>query len=225
MDELDDLIATINKIKNAVEVNELFIDEIEQCLQSDDFLLRCDTIEALSIFMDEKNVQEIVISMLNDSNYLVRCEACDALSYTVSMQAQYRLLNAGKKDRSSTVRMHAIASICHSMKKGGLHEDIIEHLKLAYPKEKSQRVLLAYLSIFYLIDKDCKYVLEALRYLNDSDYHIRHNVINLLSDVIDENIIELVCGEYSKRLLIEDAQSVKTLLEQEIERLGGEASL
>lgn len=187
-------------------------------LRSADFLIRCDSVEKLSQF-PEAEVLNVLIDMLNDKNYLVRCEVYEALSNFKSENILSILVNRIKRERSSTVRMYAISTICHLVKQISCNDNLIEELESLYDKEKSKRVIISYLSLMYLIEKNKKYIIKALEYINDIDYHIRCNVINLLSEVIDREVIELVCIEYNRRYLVENAQSVKILLEHEINEL------
>lgn len=192
------------------------IKELMNELYGEDFLVRCDAVEELSFFIEEEQVLKAIIEMLNDRNYLVRCEACDALINTKSIEVLNILIFHLKKEKSSIARMYTISTICNLMKQVVYTEEVVIQLNALYSKEKSKRVLIAYLSLFYLIEKERKYIEDALEYINDEDYHIRINVINLLSEVIDNNIIDVVYNAYKNRYLIENAESVKILLLKEI---------
>lgn len=129
------------------------------------------------------------------------------------------LLKHLRKERSSMARMHAAAAICEKLNSDKNPKEYIQSLKELLAKEKSARVLIAFYALFYKIEKQVKYVDRALDHIDDADYHIRHNVINLLHVVIDEKVSQRVLARYKHRNQIEESESVKTLLEDEISYL------
>jgi hypothetical protein len=191
------------------------INKLSNDLKNEDFLVRCDAIEALSYLPADK-VYHLIIEMLDDRNYLVRCEAFDALKNFNVDNGLDVLIKHLKRERSSMARMHAIATIRDLMEADNWPIEVVLDLKAMFAKEKSKGALIAYNTLRYKIDKDDKYIQNALDYLDDEDYHIRHNVINLLWDVIDEKVASQILNEYKKRFRIEEARSVKISLEEQI---------
>ena len=195
-----------------------YIDPIKRILEdlkSEDFLVRCDAIENLASALGEK-ASDLIARMLDDRNYLVRCEAYDALIEIESFKEIDILLKHLRKERSSMARLHAVAAICEKLDADKTHESVIQSLKELFEQEKATRVSIAYYALFYKIEKQGKFVDLTLGYLDDADYHIRLNVINLLHDVTDENVAHHLLDEYMSRYQTEESRSVKTLLEDEI---------
>jgi len=191
------------------------INKLTNDLKNEDFLVRCDAIEALSYLPADK-VYHLIVEMLDDRNYLVRCEAFDALANFNAYSELDVLVKQLKRERSSIVRMHAVATVRDLMKVDNCPIDLVLNLKDMFAKEESKGALIAYNTLFYKIEKEEKYIQNALKYIDDNDYHIRHNVINLLWDVTDEKVASQVLNEYKKRFRIEEARSVKISLEEQI---------
>lgn len=187
-------------------------------LKSEDFLVRCDAIENLASALGE-GASDFIVGMLDDRNYLVRCEAYDALTEIEPFKGIEVLLNHLRKERSSFARMHAVAAICVKLDFDNNPDDVVRSLKALFEQEKSTRVLIAYYALSYKIEKQDNYVDLALDHLDDADYHIKHNVISLLHDVIDEKVSQRLLTEYKGRYQIEESGSVKALLEDEISYL------
>ncbi len=192
------------------------IDKIKKNLQNEDFLVRCDAVHDLSKYNDDPYVLNILIEMLGDKNYLVRCDVCDALYNTKSKKVLESLVLKLKKEKSSTARMYMVSTICGIIKNIGCSSTIKIELMSLYEKEKSKCVIIAYMSVFYLMDKNKKFIKDALCYINDKNYHIRSNVINLLNDVVDEKIFDTIIHSYKRRLEKEDVFCVKELLERSL---------
>lgn len=195
------------------------IEIIKNKLNNDDYLMRCDVVNDLAKYTDNIQILNILIEMLDDKNYLVRCEVCDALYGCKSEMVFNKLMTRIKKERSSTVRMYIISTI-GSIVDCIINKNLIyEQLFTLSTKETSKRVIIAYMALFYLLNKDIKYIEKALFYINDSDYHIRCNVINLLNEVVDNENISIIVNLYKTRLLCEDIFCVKDLLEKSLKEL------
>lgn len=192
---------------------------IENKLNSEDYLQRCDVVSDLAKYIDDFRVANILMEMLEDKNYLVRCEVCDALYGFKSEIVLNKLLTRIKKERSSTVRMYIISTIGSIIDCANNKNTIYEQLYILSTKETSKRVIIAYMSLFYLLNKDMEYINKALFYINDIDYHIRCNVINLLNEIVDNKNISIIINTYEKRLLIEDIFCVKDLLKTSLKEL------
>lgn len=194
-------------------------ENIKNKLNSEDYLQRCDAVSDLAKYIDDFRVANILMEMLEDKNYLVRCEVCDALYGFKSEIVLNKLLTRIKKERSSTVRMYIISTIGSIIDCVNNKNAIYEQLYILSTKETSKRVIIAYMSLFYLLNKDMEYINKALLYINDIDYHIRCNVINLLNEIVDNKNISIIINTYEKRLLIEDIFCVKDLLETSLKEL------
>ncbi len=204
------------------EIMELNISnaaDIKRLLRNDDYLVRCDTIAALEMYNDNKEICDIIIEMLNDKNYLVRCEACEALYGVLDSDVLGKLMSRLKIEKSSVVRMYIVSNICQIIKSINYDFNIVDELAHLFNKEKSKRVIIAYLCVFYVMSGDKKFIYAILNYMNDEDYHIRHNAVNLLNDIVDKDNIEIVTSGYKNRLIREDAYSVRDLLERSLEEL------
>ncbi|MDD6735348.1 MAG: hypothetical protein PUE13_03430 [Clostridiales bacterium] len=104
-------------------------------------------------------------------------------------------------------------------KKIGCSEQERTIIHKCYSKEKELNVLLSYWCMLYLIDKDKSYIGKILEHLNNEDYHIRCNVINLLADVEDDYVKETAKTEYCTRLMKEDCLAVRSLPEEKLEEM------
>ncbi len=189
-------------------------------LQSEDFLKRCDAVEYLSQFIRDEKVSKKIQELFYDKNYLVRCEAYDAFYNSHSIRTVELLLNRLQTERSQCARLHICSTINSIIKESDLSGDMKERLTKLYMKEKSSRVLIAYHGTMYLLSKDIKYIKKILEALNDEDYHIRCNVVNVLYDVIDNDNKKMILDAYKQRLVNESTIAVKTLLKESLEKFG-----
>lgn len=190
--------------------------KINFLLHSEDMLTRCDVVEYLSDYIDDFKILNIILKMLDDKSYLVRCEVCDALYNAKEEFILEKLILRLRKEKKSIVRMYIISTICNIIKNNKSYVKYINSLKIFYKKEKSKRVIISYLVLFYSINKNDKYLNNALMYLNDSDYHIRCNVINLVNNVIDNNNLNEIVKAYNNRLKIEKVFCVRDLIENSL---------
>ena len=192
------------------------IKKLTKNLKNKDCLIRCEAIEELSDFPEEL-VYDLVMNMMNDKNYLVRCEAYEALINIKTSKGVDILLAHLKKERNSAARAYGVAAIGSMLKLSNYTNDTILQLKNMFQREKSKRVVISYNALFYQIEKEERYIKDALAYLDDRDYHIRCTVINSLREVQDDSVVDLIYHEYKKRLEVEESGAVKTSLEEEIQ--------
>ena len=188
----------------------------KEALQSNDFLERVDAIEAISPNIHNKKIANTIIQCFEDKNYLVRCEAYDAFRKSSNKEAFLILIKKIGKERSICARMHLISSLCGIAANVGYEESEREYILRFYNKEKNDSVILAYECLLYIYDKNIEHIQKCLQLLNSNNYHIRCNVINILSDVIDKNNVSLIKKAYKKKLKEEDSLAVKYLLENEL---------
>lgn len=206
----------LDKISSISMAEELNINEILMCLASDDYIIRCDTIQLLSNFINNLEIENIILEKASDKNYLVRCEVYEALQNSQDDNMIYKLSKCLKGDRSSVARMYAASALLVLIKKMGCPEKIYMELKKNFSKEKEKNVIITYLTLFYLIEKKEEYIVEVLNYLNNNDYHIRCIVINTLSDVLDDKNRNIIKEAYMKRYTVETTNAVRSLLEKNI---------
>lgn len=187
-------------------------------INSDDALQRCDAIEELAKSISSEKVAEEILKCFCDKNFLVRCEAYDAFYGYTDSNIYPDLLASLKKEKSKYARMHLCSTLCSIIKKTGCTQHEFEIIHKCYLKEKKLNVLLAYWCIFYIVEKDKSYIERILSHINDRDYHIRCNVVNLLADVEDDYVKETAVSEYRTRLLKEDSLAVRSLLDKTLEK-------
>lgn len=199
--------------------NQDELEIIKNKLNSDDYLIRCDVVSELAKYIDNSQILNILIEMLDDKNYLVRCEVCDALYGCKSEIVLNKLLSRIKKERSSTTRMYIISTISSIVDETSNKSLIYDKLFSLSEKETSKCVIIAYMALFYILNKNIEYIYKALFYINDNDYHIRCNVVNLLNEVIDDENIFIILYSYKKRLLYENVYCVKDLLKRSLKEL------
>lgn len=198
------------------------IEKIQYLLKSEDILIRCDTVEGLAEHITNPKILNILINMINDKNYLVRCEVCDALFNSEEEIVLEKLLLRLKKEKKSLVRMHIVSAVCNMVRKNKNNDRYINTLKILFNKEKSKRVIIAYLVLFYSTSKDKKYLNKALSYINDGDYHIRCNVINLINDVLDVGNTDIIVKAYNNRLKREKAFCVTDSIKRNVEYISSD---
>lgn len=189
-------------------------------LQSEDSLKRCDAVEYLSQFISDEKISKKVQELFYDKNYLVRCEAYDAFYDSHSIRTVEFLLNRLQTERSKIARLHIVTTINSIIKNNNLSDDMKEGLTKLYMKEKSSRVLIAYHGTMYLLNEDIKYIEKVLEALNDEDYHIRCNVVNVLYDVINNDNKKMILDAYKQRLVNESTIAVKSSLEKALKEFG-----
>ena len=188
-------------------------------LQSEDFLDRVDAIEELSNYINEDKVSEILMKFFMDKHYLVRCEAYDAFHESSNLMVFSALLQRISKERSACARMHLISTLCGIAKKTGYTETEKDYIISVCKKERSDSVIIAYECLLYIADENINHIYKALSFLDSEKYRIRCNVINLLSDVIDEKNSSIIKEKYIEKARSDDSYAVRALLENELEML------
>ena len=146
----------------------------------------------------------------------MRCEAYEALEQVENSQMALVLYKRLKVDRSSTARTYAVIAILMLMKKFGYEDDLVKKLRSSFLRERAKRVNLAYLALFYYMERNIENIYNILVYIDDEDYHVRCNVVNILGLVIDNENAGIVKNAYRKRYEIESTRSVKATLEKYI---------
>ena len=199
---------------NVEQYNDLSLNQVHLALISKNFLDRCDTLEFLVKFAQEPKIQQIAMEMLDDSNYLVRCSAYEILMYSSSEKVLKSIIKKLGKEKNRITRMYAVSSICNIIKNGSKFDiKTVGKLRALFENEHSSCVIIAYYSVFYLIDKDISYIRKILKFINNKSYHIRCNVINIILDILDEDNHELIFDTFEKRYNIEESEAVKSLLQ------------
>jgi hypothetical protein len=194
-------------------------------LSSSDYLDRCDAIEYLSKYINDKEVASKLLTMFEDSNYIVRCEAYDAFYGYTDTDITQVLVKKLKRERSKCARMYLCSTLCSIIKLKGCDDNIKEEILACADKEKSLNVLLAFWCILYVIKKDIQYIYKVLDCFNNSDYHIRCNVVNLLYDVIDDKNIDVIVKNCKKQLGQEDSRAVAGTIESFIDMMKTEGRI
>lgn len=189
-------------------------------LKSDDLLIRCDAIEYLGRNISSPEDIEVIVRCFWDKNYLVRCEAYDAMYECNNENVYNSLIKRLSQERSKCARMHLCSSLCSIIKKQKYTKNDINQILKCYQKEEDLNVLLSYWCILYVLFKDKKYIDNILSCLENEDYHIRCNVINLLYDIEDDVVKQYERIAFSKQLGIERSKAVKMLLEDTLNRIG-----
>ena len=202
------------------------LDFIRSCLSDEDELVR---MEAIPLLVDnpygtDADIDRIV-EMCDDEACLVRTEAYEALSKIISTKATDRLYKAvvSEKDeaaRSWAVEMWADSVVKHKPSDENYKEQKEFILKQMYSENNrdSDVCRLSCYYALYLFGDPC--ALESiLSYLDNSDYHIRCSVVNLLKDVVKENDIPDAVRSFEKRLKTEDTEAVTTSIDKAIKEL------
>ena len=113
--------------------------------------------------------------------------------------------------------MYALSSLCYIYKNFECSYEDLERIEKAREKEKAKKVCIAYDVLLYQITKDMSYIEKVLRYLDDENYHIRCNVINLLSGVIDQKNVIIIQEAYKNRLRKEQMRAVWSSLKEYVD--------
>ena len=211
--ELEKIIYNIEQIDEYTKLN---IADIKKCIESDDFLIRSDIVQAVTRFIDHDKIYEIIKEATKDRNYIVRCDACEALSFVSTSDSIHILAKRARIDKSATVRSYALTSLVVIMKTVDCPTNILNSLKESYLKEQSISVIISYLTLFYVLKRNMEYIHKALKYIDENDYQIRHGVINNIDAVIDSLSVGAVLAKYKERYMFEPVVSVKNALEIKI---------
>ena len=169
---------------------------------SSDSFVRSEAARYLMNFTGEK-VKNILIRLAGDKDGLVRVEALDSLSAFYSDDVENFLMNAVKAEIDELARSYAIMSWA----------DVVFELRHNTPEsssfidkimasEKSRHCRLSCCYARYIFG-DKAALDQMLQFLNDSDYHIRCSLINLLWEIED--------SENKSRI----SEAVRKLLESE----------
>lgn len=125
-------------------------------------------------------------------------------------------INLPLNDEDFLVRCEILEILGDFVRRLGCLPGMFEQIYLAYQKEKSKRVIIAYLALLYSIEKKRSYIAEILQNFNDNDYHIRCNVVDLICDIIDRENEEYIMQAFKERYLIEESLAVKSSIEKYI---------
>lgn len=150
---------------------------------------------------------------MESDDSLIRCEVYESLEQSQNDKVIISLHERIKTDRSSIARMYAVSAILALIMKHCYSEDFIKKPKISFIEKKVKRVNLTHLATLYYTEQNIDYIKKKLTCFEDKDYHIRCNVTNLLSDVIDSKNIDMVKAAYRKKYAIEQTRAVKSLLE------------
>ena len=188
-------------------------------LKSKDELERCDAVEYLANNINQDKIADVLLTCFFDKNYLVRCEAYDAFYGYTKRNVLDILTKRLCSERSICARMHLCSTICSIIVLIGCNKQIENAIRNCYTKEKYIKVLISSWTILYFWEQDRVYLNKILDCLNNKDYHIRCNLINLLCDIECMNINDIIKPKYQERLIIEDSEAVRIMLKNEIERM------
>ena len=203
---------------NVEKYENLPLEQVRAALKSREMLDRNEVLEFLIEFAEESEIQKIAVDMLVDKNYVVRCSAYEILMFSSSKQILEIIIDKLEKEINRITRMYAASTICSIIKNGvEIEKEIFDKIQTLFNNERSSCVIIAYHSVFYLINKDITHVKEILKFLNNKSYHIRCNAIHISMDIINENNKQLIIDSFKKRYDIEETESVKSTLLSAIE--------
>lgn len=188
-------------------------------LSSSDSLDRADAIEALAKDIDNEKIKDLIKEHVNDRNYLVRCEVYEALGSCNDISLLEILAERLKSEKNKIAKMYLISAIADTIDKQNATDKIVQQINNARQKEENINALLAYECLYYKIDGKTEHVKNVLQELNNTDYHIRCNVINLLADIIDSVNKKIIIDAYKLHLQNGDVLCVTELLNDEIARI------
>lgn len=205
-----------NNLEKAKKYTDIDIEEVKILLSAEDDLMRSDVVEILYDYIDETEIQEILFDSLNDRRYIVRCDVYDCIGDMKKRAALLKLLERLPYEKNKLAKMYLISAICRLEKFIQEEDKDIIHRYCNHKKQGYNGLKIACLSLKYIMEKDLSLIYDILEFLNDKDYHIRHNVINFTDIILDENNEHIVLEYYRNYKAIEEADSVKERIEKEI---------
>jgi len=202
------------------DLSQELIVEINKHIYKADALDKCDLLEAISKFSYIEEVREIFVSALNDENYLVRCTVCEIMACWPIDNAFELLFKIINYDQCEDVRFYAVGSliILFENDRNKMLSNKQSFFTL-FDQEKSKKVKIAYLLLFYFFDKDTKYIIQLLAFLNEKDYHLRCAVLHILQLVSVKDMASIILPALELRMKIEKSEAVRELLLSTIENL------
>ncbi len=178
--------------------------------------IRIDAIELL-VDYPTSEVEDLLLTCLNDKNELVRTEAVDALSIFQSKFVYDHLRIKASEDPCYLVRAYAISSLTDVAK--SMNHLILETIAFIIERSFVERRILiklnCYRSLYILGNKE--YLNEMLAIIHSKNYRNRCAVANILADVINNENSEKILEFVKARLEMEDTIAVKSTINEFLE--------
>ena len=201
--------------ERGLDENEFYIlDELSLNEASD---IRVKIAEIL-INTDNEKGEQILLRLVQDQDSLVRAEACDSLCISKSVSTYEMLKNIAEKDRIGMVRGYAILSLGDIAIRINKQNDLTKFLKHRLENDKVEFTQINIYTVLYSLgNRD--YLANLLAAINSKGYHNRCEVIDNLSEVINDDNKEVILTALLERRRIETTGAVISKINEVIERI------
>ncbi|KHD37620.1 hypothetical protein NL50_05430 [Clostridium acetobutylicum] len=199
----------LDEIEEKEEFNEYDFEVLKYFSRNANSDVRCRVAEILFSKVNKEG-EEILINLIDDKNELVRTNACDSLCSSNSQKILQLLKSKVLEDKSYLVRGYALVSISEIAAR--INHDIREFLICALEKEEVKWVKINFYKALYMVG-ETTYLKLLIEELNNEYHGIRCAVVNILSEIISRENLEVIMKALKKRLKVEEVMSVKTEIE------------
>lgn len=199
MNKMDLLISYENRDKLGKEEFEV----MKSLYQDHDSLVRSE-VASLLVHFHTAQSRNMLLELIKDSDDLVRCEAYDSLCIFHELKVEQQLKQSILNEGDNLARSYAILSWAEIASQLTQDNDFVE---MQINNEASDECILSWLYAKYIFGNE-EALMEILKFLKHSDYHLRCSALNLLEEFICESNKDYIHKEISKLLMVEKNKAV-----------------
>ncbi len=211
---IDEAYNILDLLSEKSQIDSSDIDMLFNLSKSEYAEIRAYVAELLIMNIGNKS-KEILINMCGDSDELVRINACDSLAEFKTIDVYNTLCNVLNKDDSYLVKSYALMSIIDIMDFIKIEKSNLFNLFEYFLKEGENIVIIkatCLKGLYKLGKKKC--LQEIFNLLSSEDYHDRFYIINIISDLIDEENYNIIFKNLNKHRNYETTKAVNSIIDK-----------
>ena len=215
---LDEKYALLNSFYEIPILNQEHFEILKTLAEDEEATVRSGVSIHMLDFVNEEG-KDVLLKLIHDEDELVRTEAYDSLCAFYYPDVEMELRQAIDDEPDELARSYAIDSWADVV----LGLDMVDEGNVAFlnrllTSEETERCRLSCCyGLYFFGDKN--YLSKMLGFLNSDDYQIRSSVINLMSDLADDENKDQIAAAVECLLETEEAISVRTSVEKLLKEL------
>ena len=180
-------------LEKKAEDNHIDLEELRKLeeISYDEDNQRRNLVARILIKSSSKEGEKILQRLAQDKDLWVRIEACDSLYNKESFTTYELLKDIAKEDTNGMVRGYAISSLGDVAVALCEQNDLIEFLEKRLLKEKVEFTKMYIYTVLYNLGRK-KYLTDLLSMLNTKSYKNRCEVIERLSEIVNDSNKETI---------------------------------
>lgn len=180
-------------LEKKAEDNHIDLEELRKLeeISYDEDNQRRNFVARILIKSSSKEGEKILQRLAQDKDLWVRIEACDSLYNKESLTTYELLKDIAKEDTNGMVRGYAISSLGDVAVALCEQNDLIEFLEKRLLKEKVEFTKMYIYTVLYNLGRK-KYLTDLLSMLNTKRYKNRCEVIERLSEIVNDSNKETI---------------------------------